>query len=496
MDSQTECSTSASQHQRLGDSREGVSELITTPPGDIPMLSTFATPQPMEGLQSHAPPPFLTKTFDMVNDPDTDSIVSWSSGSNSFIVWDLAQFSQHLLPRYFKHSNFSSFIRQLNTYGFRKVDPDRWEFANEGFLRGQKHLLKYIHRRKPSSHVQGQQQAQTSSTGACVEVGKFGLEEEIERLKRDKNVLMVELVRLRQEQHATEKVLQAMAQRLQATEQRQQQMLTFLARAIQNPTFLARLVQQNENKQLGAERKKRRLPKHEEDCEEEETEATQVGQIVEYHAESLRASILQILEAGSSLKDLPSIPLDALLYDMESSPQEHTQQSTFQGGVTINEGQSALHMAHELPDPIVHDITDQAEIHLPTVALEKLGSPLSAHDPRPGRHVICEALTPGEGKACLMPFELALSSELDAFSGKDNKQAGSRSEATVPSMPEIMWEQLLTEPLDTEAELPSNSPGAGLQEPGDLSAVYWWSSHLSVDQLAEQMGHLDHESKS
>jgi len=77
--------------------------------------STFS-PQPMEGLHEVGPPPFLTKTFEMVEDSSTDSIVSWSGARNSFIVWDPNKFSNILLPRHFKHSNFSSFIRQLNTY--------------------------------------------------------------------------------------------------------------------------------------------------------------------------------------------------------------------------------------------------------------------------------------------------------------------------------------------------------------------------------------------
>lgn len=73
-------------------------------------------PRPMERLREIGPPPFLTKTFDIVEDPATDHVVSWSSTNNSFVVWDINEFATTLLPRHFKHSNFSSFVRQLNSY--------------------------------------------------------------------------------------------------------------------------------------------------------------------------------------------------------------------------------------------------------------------------------------------------------------------------------------------------------------------------------------------
>jgi heat shock transcription factor, other eukaryote len=73
-------------------------------------------PARVDRLHDGGPPPFLTKAYDMVDDPTTDAIVSWSTTNNSFVVWDPHIFGTVLLPRYFKHNNFSSFVRQLNTY--------------------------------------------------------------------------------------------------------------------------------------------------------------------------------------------------------------------------------------------------------------------------------------------------------------------------------------------------------------------------------------------
>jgi hypothetical protein len=51
-----------------------------------------------------------------VDDPATDDIVSWGEDNTTFVVWRPPEFARDLLPNYFKHNNFSSFVRQLNTY--------------------------------------------------------------------------------------------------------------------------------------------------------------------------------------------------------------------------------------------------------------------------------------------------------------------------------------------------------------------------------------------
>ncbi|XP_020209636.1 heat stress transcription factor B-2a [Cajanus cajan] len=111
-------------------------------------------PPPLQRNNAHSttlrslPTPFLAKTYHLVDDHTTDHVISWNHTGSSFIVWNTAVFATDFLPKYFKHNNFSSFVRQLNTYGFRKVVPHRWEFSNDSFRRGHKRLLCEIQRRK------------------------------------------------------------------------------------------------------------------------------------------------------------------------------------------------------------------------------------------------------------------------------------------------------------------------------------------------------------
>ncbi|KAL3351273.1 hypothetical protein AABB24_019725 [Solanum stoloniferum] len=199
------------------------------------------------------PAPFLSKTYEMVDDSQTDDIVSWTPTGHSFVVWNPPEFARILLPTYFKHNNFSSFIRQLNTYGFRKIDPERWEFANEEFLKDQKHLLKNIHRRKPiHSH--------SHPPGSTVDPERAAFEEEIDKLTREKSGLETNVSRFRQQQSAAKLQLEELTGRVGSIEQRQESLLTFVEKAIQNPDFVERLAQKLESMDISAFSKKRRLP--------------------------------------------------------------------------------------------------------------------------------------------------------------------------------------------------------------------------------------------
>ena len=57
----------------------------------------------------------------MLEDTSFADVVSWGPQGDCFVVKDMNEFTKSILPRMFKHSNFASFVRQLNKYDFHKV---------------------------------------------------------------------------------------------------------------------------------------------------------------------------------------------------------------------------------------------------------------------------------------------------------------------------------------------------------------------------------------
>ena len=85
---------------------------------------------------------FLAKLWALVNDSTCDDLIAWDPSGGSFHVYDQARFAREILPRYFKHNNFASFIRQLNMYGFRKIST-----IEHGSLKNERDDIEFAHPR-------------------------------------------------------------------------------------------------------------------------------------------------------------------------------------------------------------------------------------------------------------------------------------------------------------------------------------------------------------
>lgn len=57
---------------------------------------------------------FVHKLMKMVSDPESQHLISFNPSGTSVVVTNFDDFAKDVLPKHFKHSNFSSFIRQLN----------------------------------------------------------------------------------------------------------------------------------------------------------------------------------------------------------------------------------------------------------------------------------------------------------------------------------------------------------------------------------------------
>lgn len=101
---------------------------------------------------------FVKKLYKMLEDPTFQTVVSWGPQGDCFVVKDMNEFTKSILPRMFKHSNFASFVRQLNKYDFHKVKntddmgfgEHSWTFRHPDFHADRREALENIKRKVPA----------------------------------------------------------------------------------------------------------------------------------------------------------------------------------------------------------------------------------------------------------------------------------------------------------------------------------------------------------
>ncbi|KAF1319605.1 Heat shock transcription factor, other eukaryote, partial [Globisporangium splendens] len=148
-------------------------------------------------------PAFLSKTFEIFSMQEFSNICGWNASGDTIIVSQLEAFVAMVLPRFFKHRNFPSFVRQLNLYGFHKtvLDSKRLEFQHPYFKRDRPDLLHYIKRKVSSGNSSTHQQQQQQIVNSSIQNSRLEAHREIS------DNLLREMKELRQRSEAMEKRL-------------------------------------------------------------------------------------------------------------------------------------------------------------------------------------------------------------------------------------------------------------------------------------------------
>uniref|UniRef100_A0A671QMH9 Heat shock factor protein 2-like n=1 Tax=Sinocyclocheilus anshuiensis TaxID=1608454 RepID=A0A671QMH9_9TELE len=173
-------------------------------------------------------PAFITKLWTLVEDSDTNEFICWSQEGNSFLVLDEQRFAKEILPKFFKHNNMASFVRQLNMYGFRKVmhidtgivKQERdgpVEFQHPYFKHGQDDLLENIKRkvsnaRPEESKIRQDDLSKILTSVQNVHEQQENMDARLATLKRENEALWTELSDLRQKHSQQQQVIKELVQ--------------------------------------------------------------------------------------------------------------------------------------------------------------------------------------------------------------------------------------------------------------------------------------------
>ncbi|CAD8180480.1 unnamed protein product [Paramecium pentaurelia] len=92
---------------------------------------------------------FIEVTYEMLNQKENSDIIRWDEDGMRIQILDRELLQEQVLPKYFRHANYSSFLRQLNMYGF-KSSKDQYgsiTYYHPSFAK-QKVLMRNIFKKK------------------------------------------------------------------------------------------------------------------------------------------------------------------------------------------------------------------------------------------------------------------------------------------------------------------------------------------------------------
>lgn len=84
-----------------------------------------------------APLKFPAKLYRILNTPEFNDIICWMPHGHSWRVLQQERFEKEVLPVFFRHGRYASFVRQVNGWGFRRIQsgPDFNSYYHRSFLR-------------------------------------------------------------------------------------------------------------------------------------------------------------------------------------------------------------------------------------------------------------------------------------------------------------------------------------------------------------------------
>jgi len=98
---------------------------------------------------------FPMKLHKILSEPENAEYITWLPHGRSWRVLKPKAFEEKVIPKYFRHAKYASFMRQVNGWGYKRMTqgPDHNSYYHELFLRGMPQLCHKMRRPSKTAHA-------------------------------------------------------------------------------------------------------------------------------------------------------------------------------------------------------------------------------------------------------------------------------------------------------------------------------------------------------